>query len=116
MAKVVEPTPGPTSGADGGGKPHQSQRFSFPKRSYGKKNVVWRSFNPNWFDLYNRLDYDEAEDVVYWNVCKRALREKKTVYTTTAVLSEKRKRMHSSGLQHTCYHEYYYQVLSRQCG
>ena len=34
------------------------------------------------------------------------------VYTTTAILSEKRKGMHSSGLQHTCYREYHYLVGS----
>ena len=34
------------------------------------------------------------------------------VYTTTAILSEKRKRMHSSGLQHTWHREYHYLVGS----
>ena len=31
-------------------------------------------------------------------------------YTTTANLAEKQIRKHSSGLQHTCYHEYQYLV------
>ena len=35
-----------------------------------------------------------------------------TVYTTTAILSEKRNRIHSSGFQHTCYREYHYLVGS----
>ena len=40
----------------------------------------------------------------------------KTVYTTTAILSEKRKRMHSSGLQYTWHREYHYLVESWPCG
>ena len=39
-----------------------------------------------------------------------------SVYTTTAILCEKWKRMHSSGLQHTWYREYHYLVGSWPCG
>ena len=30
-------------------KPHQPLSFNFPKRSFGKKRTVERSFQPSWF-------------------------------------------------------------------
>ena len=32
--------------------PHQPSEFTFPKRSFGKTAIVWRSFQPLWFKLW----------------------------------------------------------------
>ena len=32
-----------------GDAPHQPSNFCFPKRSFGKKSIVKRSFQPGWF-------------------------------------------------------------------
>ena len=46
-------------------KPHQPRSFAFPKRSFGKKTMVWRAFQPKWFDSHSWLHYDEAKDVAF---------------------------------------------------
>ena len=33
-------------------KPHQPRHFKFPKREFGKKNPVERSFQSSWFDKW----------------------------------------------------------------
>ena len=49
---------------------HQPSRcFVFPKRTFGKKNVVWRSFQQSWFNQWTWLHYDEANDVTYCHTC-----------------------------------------------
>ena len=35
-----------------GESPSQPSDFQFPKRQFGKKDVVSRSFQPSWFKLY----------------------------------------------------------------
>ena len=50
-------------------KPHQPLNFTFPKRSFGKKKVVQRSFQPSWFSQWPFLHYDESKDVVYCHTC-----------------------------------------------
>ena len=57
--------------------PHQPKKFSFSKRSFGKEEVVQRSFQPKWFDKYNWLHYDESSDSLMCHVCSRADREGK---------------------------------------
>ena len=47
-AALVQPSA--TDLPDIGNKPNQPRRYQFPKRSFGKKNVVYRSFQPTWFD------------------------------------------------------------------
>ena len=47
-----------------------------PKRSFGNKTVVRRSFQPSWYDSFSRLHYDESRDVAYCYVCMRASKEK----------------------------------------
>ena len=47
-AALVQPSA--TDLPDIGNKPNQPRRYQFPKRSFGKKNVVYRSFQPAWFD------------------------------------------------------------------
>lgn len=34
--------------------------FNFPKRSFGKKSPVLRSFQAHWFKNYSWLHYDEV--------------------------------------------------------
>ena len=37
--------------------PHQPKSFDFPKRSFGKKVIVKRSFQASWFDMWSWLHY-----------------------------------------------------------
>ena len=57
--------------------PHQPTAFSFPKRSFGKKNVSLRSFQASWFRQWPFLHYDEARDVVHCHTCVMGFKEKK---------------------------------------
>ena len=43
--------------------------FKFPKRSFGKKNIVQRSFQHSWFSKWPFLHYSEANDEVYCHTC-----------------------------------------------
>ena len=56
---------------------HQPQRYPFPKRSFGIKRVVERSFRPLWFAKWDWLHYVEDKDVVLCFTCARANNEKK---------------------------------------
>ena len=58
-------------------KPHQPLSFSFPKRQFGKKNIVYRSFQASWFSSWPWLHYDEANDTVLCHLCTRAVTENK---------------------------------------
>lgn len=50
--------------------PHQpSESFVYPKRTFRKKNVVWRSFQQAWFKQWTWLHYDEASDLAYCHIC-----------------------------------------------
>ncbi len=53
-------------------KPHQPRSFCFPKRSFGKKQVVQRAFKPTWFDQWNWIHYDESTDTAVCHICARA--------------------------------------------
>jgi len=50
---------------------HPPHTYSFPKRSFGKKNAVLRSCQSTWFTKWRWLHYDEASDVVFCSVCQR---------------------------------------------
>ncbi len=44
-------------------RPHQlGSCFNFPKRSFGQKKAVLRSFQSSWFGQWPFLHYDEAKD------------------------------------------------------
>jgi len=58
-------------------QPHQPQNFKFPKRKFGKKNVVERSCRCDWFKSWTWLHYHEELDVVFCHICVTALKEKK---------------------------------------
>ena len=58
-------------------KPHQPKAFTFPIHSFGKKQVVQRSFKPTWFDKWNRIHYNEALDATFCHVYAGAEEEGK---------------------------------------
>jgi len=45
-------------------KPHQPRDFKFPKREFGKKSIVKRSFQAEWFLKWPWLNYCENDDTV----------------------------------------------------
>ena len=58
--------------------PHQPGAGTiFPKRSFGKKSVVFRSFQSSWFQQWPFLHYDETNDLAYCHTCVTAFKEKK---------------------------------------
>ena len=58
-------------------KPHQPHAFKFPKRTFGKKNPVSRSFQSAWFQQWPFLHYDESKDLVFCHTCLVTFKEKK---------------------------------------
>ena len=50
-------------------KANQPRNYSYPKRKFGKEE---RSFLPSWYEKWNRLHYDEAEDSIYCIICTNA--------------------------------------------
>ena len=63
-------------------QPHQLLTFTFPKRSFGKKALVFRRFRPSWFSHWPFLHYDEANDVVYCHTCLLAFKIKRMMTNT----------------------------------
>ncbi len=55
---------------------NQPESFSFPKKKIGKKTVVERSCQPQWFKTWSWLHYNEAEDSVHCHLCLKALKFK----------------------------------------
>ena len=58
-------------------KPHQPRNFKFPKRSFGKKTVVQRAFQSQWFSRWKWLHYVEESDAVFCYTCVKAYSENK---------------------------------------
>ena len=57
--------------------PHQPDAsFNFPKRAFGKKKVVERSFQSSWFRSWTWLHYSESKDSVVCHLCCKAVKEK----------------------------------------
>ena len=50
--------------------------FNFPKRSFGKKSVVSRSFQHSWFRQWSFLHYDERNDLAYCHTCVMGFKQK----------------------------------------
>ena len=48
-----------------GDKAHQPCAFHFPQREFGKKSVVKRSFQSQWFGRWPWLHYDEEQDLAF---------------------------------------------------
>ena len=65
--------------------PHQPDAgYKFPKRSFGKKMVVNRSFQHSWFLKWPFLHYNEPNDIVYCHTCLHMFKEKKAKSFTKA--------------------------------
>ena len=60
--------------------PHQPKSFDFPKRSFGKKVIVKRSFQASWFDRWSWLHYIESNDVALCLNCAQAKQQKKLTF------------------------------------
>ena len=58
-------------------EPHQPQKFAFPRRQFGKKNVVERAFQPSWFQKFTWLHYDENCDAAFCYLCSSAEKQGK---------------------------------------
>ena len=56
---------------------HPAATFVYPKREFGKKNIVKRSFQSSWFTRWTWLHYCEDTDAVFCHTCVSALRQKK---------------------------------------
>ena len=77
-------------------KPHQPSRsFPFPKQQFGKQQ---RSCQPQWFEEYPWLDYDENRDCVTCFTCKSQIsnlkseRNKEETFLTTGYRNWKKAR------------------------
>ena len=66
-----------TSAVPSHSQSYQPCSFAFQKCSFGKKTIVWRAFQAKWFDSYSWLHYDEANNVAFCYLCKKATAEKK---------------------------------------
>jgi len=64
--------------------PHQPRSFDFPKRSFGKKTVVKRSFQASWFDEWSWLHYIENTDVALCFNCAQAKQQKRLQWSSNA--------------------------------
>ena len=51
--------------------------FSFPKRAFGKTQIVYHSFQGSWFCFWSWLHYDETEGTALCFLCSKAVREEK---------------------------------------
>ena len=51
---------------------HPTNRFVFPKRTFGLTKPVKCSAHYNWFQSWPFLHYDEGQDVVFCHTCVKA--------------------------------------------
>ncbi len=58
-------------------EPYQPQNHSFPKRQFGQKNVVNRSFQSSWFAKWKWIHYDASGDLAYCHICINGLKSGK---------------------------------------
>ena len=58
-------------------QPNQPSNLKFPKREFGCKMKVKRSFQTTWFKRWRWLHYDESNDVAFCYWCIKAYKEKK---------------------------------------
>lgn len=55
-----------------GNKPNQPSTYSFPKRSFGKKDPVSRSFQSSWFKKWPWIHYDQTNNLAFCFTCVNA--------------------------------------------
>ena len=58
--------------------------LTFPKRSFGEKNPVLRSFQAAWLKTWPFLHYDEGKDLSYYHICAKGFKERKMKSSTRA--------------------------------
>ena len=58
-------------------EPHQPKRFNFPKREFGKKSMVKRSFQADWFSKWPWFHYRKDDNTVFCHTCVKAFKELK---------------------------------------
>ena len=73
-AALLQPSTTNTDLPDIGNEPNQPWRHQFPKRSFGKKNVVYHSFQPAWFDRWKWLHCDSSRDLAFCFTCIKAIK------------------------------------------
>ena len=56
--------------------PNQPRSLKFPQRDFGQKTVVIRSFQPQWFDRWSWIHYDESTDAAFCFSCVKAYCQK----------------------------------------
>ena len=64
----------PSDLPDVGDEPNQPRRYNFPKRLFGKKSVVYHSFQAAWFDRWRWLHYDCSRDLAFCFTCIKAIK------------------------------------------
>ena len=52
-----------------------TKKFKFPKRSFGKTKIVYRSFPVAWFNHWSWLHYDASHDKIFCHVCVTAFKQ-----------------------------------------
>ena len=60
-------------------KPHQPSSFLFPKREFGKTNIVQRLFQAAWFKQWTWLHYSE-DDAAFCFLCVKAYKENRQLW------------------------------------
>ena len=57
---------------------HPPSTFVFPKREFGKAQIVKRSCQSSWFSKWKWLHYCEKEDKLFCHLCVNAIKSRKT--------------------------------------
>ena len=65
-------------------EPYQPSNYNFPRREFGQKNVVCRSFQSSWFCKWKWLHYESSRDVVYCHTCVTGVKSSKLKFTGNA--------------------------------
>ena len=68
-------------------KAHHPKAFKFPKRSFGKKKIVNRSFQLIWFEKWPWLHYVENNDTVLCFMCAQASAQRKLQWSSNLDLA-----------------------------
>ena len=66
---------------DVGATPNQPERHSFPRRSFGRSKVVYRTFQVSWFHKWQWLHYDASQDVAFCHTCVTGIKSGKMKIT-----------------------------------
>ena len=65
-------------------KPYQPRHISFPPRTFGKQSPVQRTFQCSWFDKWQWLHYNVAQDAVHCFTCCKAVKDGRAKITGLA--------------------------------